>query len=162
MMGLHRTGLMLTLVVALMALLVPAAAADQVYHSTHIPLSPVTNAPLRSGFVENIHANGPRIFAHENYQLNGAQAKITYYVSINFFGTDDCSGPIGATFDEAMFMTNSAGNGEASSVVGPGLIDQLGLHDTTVYAKWFVSTDHFSDAGGTVQYETVCVAATLD
>ena len=60
------------------ALIVPAALADQVYHSSHIALFPTGATPLRSGFVENIHVNGPNIFAHEIYVLNGAQPETTY------------------------------------------------------------------------------------
>ena len=42
-----------------------SALADAVYHSHHYALSSVNGAPLRSGFVENIHVNGPNIAAHE-------------------------------------------------------------------------------------------------
>ena len=50
------------------ALLPPAAAADSVYHSEHLRLTPVAGAPLRSGFVENIKAEGPRVYAHEIFR----------------------------------------------------------------------------------------------
>ncbi len=165
----HRIGLILTLVVGIMVLLVPSAAADQVYHSEHVPLLPVTSAPLRSGFVENIHANGPRVFAREIYQLNGAEPNTEYFVSLNFFGTSDCSGPliqpvpaIGTTFEEVSFTTNAAGNGTSSSVITPDLIDALDAHGVTLNVKWFISTGGYSDAGGTVQYESTCATPTLD
>ena len=58
------------------------AAADAVYHSEQIPLHAVTEAPLRSGFVENIHADGPNVFAHELYVVNGATPNTTFQVSI--------------------------------------------------------------------------------
>jgi hypothetical protein len=52
--------------------LAPAAGADRVYHSEHMTLTPVDTAPLRSGFVQNVHANGPNVYAHEIYVLSGA------------------------------------------------------------------------------------------
>jgi hypothetical protein len=66
------------------ALLPPAAAADSVYHSEHLRLTPVAGAPLRSGFVENIKAEGARVYAHEIFVLNGAGARTTYKVTRNF------------------------------------------------------------------------------
>ena len=48
------------------------ASADAVYHSEHMELKPVAGAPLRSGFVQNIHANGPKVYARERYVLNGS------------------------------------------------------------------------------------------
>ena len=48
------------------------AGADAAYHASHLPLHATGSAPLRSGFVENIHANGPTVYAHENYIVNGA------------------------------------------------------------------------------------------
>src|SRR5918995_4504060 len=73
-------GLTATLLLALM--LAPGAAADRVYHSEHVALQPVGGAPLRSGFVENIHANGPRVFAHEIYVLDGAAPNASYEVHL--------------------------------------------------------------------------------
>jgi hypothetical protein len=35
-------------------------------------LVPVAGAPLRSGFVQNIKAEGPHVYAHEIFVLNGA------------------------------------------------------------------------------------------
>ena len=63
----------------------PFAAADRVYHSEHLRFEPVGGAPLRSGFVENIKAKGPRVYAHEIFVLNGARPLATYTVTRNFF-----------------------------------------------------------------------------
>jgi hypothetical protein len=49
------------LVMTAIAVAAPLAAADAVYHSQHIALNPIGDAPLRSGFVENIHADGPQV-----------------------------------------------------------------------------------------------------
>jgi len=58
----------------------PLATADRVYHSEHLSLAPLGRAPLRSGFVENIKANGPTVYAHEIFVLNGACPRSTYTV----------------------------------------------------------------------------------
>src|SRR5256885_17267344 len=72
------------------------AAADMVYHSEHLSLTPVGSAPLRSGFVENTKAQGPQVYAHEIFVLNGALAQQDYAVSRNLFPFDpDCSHEIG-------------------------------------------------------------------
>jgi hypothetical protein len=69
---------LLLVAAALSVLLLPGTAAgDAVYHSHHVALHPVGGAPLRSGFVENIHPNGPQVYAHEVYVLNGAQPDTT-------------------------------------------------------------------------------------
>ncbi len=68
---------------ALVALVaVQAASADAVYHSEHMQLQAVGGAPLRSGFVENIHPNGPNDYARERYVLNGAAASASYEVEL--------------------------------------------------------------------------------
>ena len=66
------------------AFVVPIAAADSVYHTEHLALRPVGDAPLRSGFVNNIKAQGPMVYAHEVYVLNGALPNETYTVTNNF------------------------------------------------------------------------------
>ena len=63
------------------AVLAPPAAADRVYHSEHLQLAPVGGAPLRSGFVENTKAEGPKIYAHEIFVLNGAVPNARYVVT---------------------------------------------------------------------------------
>src|SRR3954466_4341322 len=69
------------------------ASADQVYHSQHLALSAVGSAPLRSGFVENIKAQGPIVYAHEVIVVNGASPNTTYTVTRHFFFLQpDCSG----------------------------------------------------------------------
>jgi hypothetical protein len=57
------------------------AAADAVYHTQHMALEPVGNAPLRSGFVQNIKANGATIYAHEVYVLIGAAPRTAWPTS---------------------------------------------------------------------------------
>ena len=144
------------LAVAIAALaVVPVAIGDGIYHSEHIALSPVAGAPLRTGFVENIHANGPNVFAHEQYVVNGALPSTTYDVVIHVSLPADttCSAPI-LTAITATFITTPAGNGSANHVFTPedvGAVAGLNVH---VY--WTVVT------GGQVAYTTPCQAIQLD
>ena len=72
---------------------VSAAGADATYHTAHIALSPIGDAPLRSGFVQNVHANGPNITAREIYQLNGAEPNPLYRVMASaWFNNTSCFG----------------------------------------------------------------------
>ena len=66
-----KTGVAAAAVCAIMVFCAGPAVADSVYHSGHYNLTAVNAAPLRSGFVENIHANGPNVYAHEQYVLTG-------------------------------------------------------------------------------------------
>ena len=90
--------------------LAPSALADAVYHSAHIALTPVGASPLRSGFVENVHPNGPNVFAHEQYVLNGAVPNMTYKVTIHITSLADttCATPF-LNLDTASLTTNAAG-----------------------------------------------------
>jgi len=133
----------------------PAAHADQVYHSQHIALQAVGDEPLRSGFVENIHANGPNIFAHEVYVLNGAEPATTYQVTLNIFvGDPTCAGSAGVVISTAAITTNTAGNGRADAVFTPS--DAAALRHATHGVVWTVSY------GSVVEYSTGCQAVTLD
>ena len=142
--------------VACVAWLAPVASADQVYHSEHLALTPVGSAPLRSGFVENIKADGPIVYAHEVFVVNGASPGTSYTITRNFFYLQpDCSGN-GPVFTEqvAVLDTNAAGNAQADVVVRPA--DVAGAEGVSgVY--WSVI-----DQSGTVVYQTACTVVTLD
>jgi hypothetical protein len=134
----------------------PVASADQVYHSAHIALHPVGDEPLRSGFVENIHANGPVIFAHEIYVLNGAEPATSYQVTLNIFVRDPaCASPAGLVLPTAAFTTNAAGNGSGDAVFRPSEVP-ASLRHATHGIIWTVS-----DSSG-IQYSSGCEAVTLD
>jgi hypothetical protein len=135
--------------------LAPSALADAVYHSAHVALSPVGASPLRSGFVENIHPNGPNVFAHEQYVLNGAVPNTAYTVTIHIASLADttCAAPF-LDLDTATLTTNAAGNGSATKVFTPA--DVGGLANSTVHVYWTVSS------GGTAAYATSCQRITLD
>ena len=130
------------------------ASADRDYHSQHLVLTPVGDAPLRSGFVENIKAQGETIYAHELFVLNGASPVTTYTVVRDFFYLDpDCSDE---GFPEVVIEleTNVAGNGRSDFFV----------HPTDVEGFEGLSGVVFSvvDEAGTLLYRTACSAVTLD
>jgi hypothetical protein len=138
------------------AALAPFAAADAVYHSEHLDLAPVGGAPLRSGFVQNIKAEGPRVYAHEVFVLNGAVPNATYTVTRNFFFLDpECAGGFAFRSPVATLETNPAGNGSEDVFVRPSEVPPAfrGVHGVT----WTVT-----DSTGTVVYQTTCTAVTLD
>jgi hypothetical protein len=147
---------MRTILACVAALVIaPIALGDAVYHSAHIGLRLVSSAPLRSGFVENIHANGPNVFAHEGYVLNGAEPSTTYTVAIHIAGAADtaCAAPF-LELTTATLTTNPAGNGTAFKVFTPADVD--GLANSTAHAYWTLSS------GGGVAYTTGCETITLD
>jgi hypothetical protein len=149
-------------VVVLLLFLVATAAADQLYHSQHLELLPVGGAPLRTGFVENIHANGPQVYAHENYVLVGALANTSYQMSLFIFPTSlTCSGP-NVIVPTATFQSNDAGNAEAHAVFTTDQVTQTGLRGTTVSAFWEVTVAGISANAGTVVYRTACTQISLD
>jgi hypothetical protein len=138
------------------ALVPPFAAADRVYHTEHLSLAAVGGAPLRSGFVQNIKAEGPRIYAHEIFVLNGARKRTTYTVTRDFFFQDpECAGSL-VFHDEdiAELRTNASGNAREDVFVEPAEVAGFeGVHGV----MWTVR-----DAGGAVAYRTACTAVTLD
>ena len=143
---------------ALAAIAVAAtpAHADRVYHSEHLKLAAVDGAPLRSGFVENIKADGPKVYAHEIFVLNGARPTAAYTVTRNFFPFDpDCSGDNGVfASDVATLTTNRSGNARGDVFVRPEEVAGFeGVHGV----KWTVR-----DSGGAIAFRTSCTAVTLD
>jgi len=136
-------------------LIASPASADNTYHSTQIALTPVGNAPLRTGFVENIHANGPNVFAHENYVVNGAIPNTDFQVAISVWVDNTaCTGDPSFTLPTATLSTNGAGNGQAQHVFTPA--DASGLHNTTDGAMWTLSTN------GGETYTSGCEVISLD
>lgn len=148
-------GALLLCLMAAMAMAVAAPAlADSVYPSQHIPLISVDGAPLASGFVENIHTNGPRVFAHERYVLIGAAPATEYQATIQIYDAPDATVPI-APMQTVAFTTNGVGNG-----VGRFTLMLSGVpaafHGLTLYLEWELST------GGVVAYKTARSAVVLD
>jgi len=141
--------------VVVAAALAPLAAADAVYHTEHLALAPVGGAPLRAGFVQNIKAEGPRIYAHEIFVLNGAVPKSSYTVTRDFFFLDpECDGTLVFASDVAQLATNAAGNARGDVFVTPAEAEGFeGVHGVL----WTVQNSQ-----GAVVYRTECTAVTLD
>jgi hypothetical protein len=150
----RRSMLVLVLAtVSIVALALPAAA-DAVYHSDRIPFAPVGDAPLRSGFVENIHANGPNVFAHEQYVVNGAEPNTTYDVVLTVsIGDPTCTNPSFA-MTTATITTDAAGNATADHVFTTD--DAALLRGLLLGGIWQLVE------GGTPIYTTGCKAVQLD
>jgi hypothetical protein len=153
---LKRAAVAVVLGVLMATALVTAVAADQVYHSEHLVLSPVEDAPLRTGFVENSHTNGPQIAAVERYVLNGASPNTSYQVTLQVYAFDPgCDGggdPL--AIPTAVIQTNVSGNGSAKQVFVPA--DSAGFEGVHGI-RWEVSV-----VGGSLAYETTCATVTID
>ena len=129
------------------------AWGDADYHSQHIALQPVGSAPLRAGFVENIHANGPTVYAVERYALVGA-APGSYVVTLHLFADTSCASVIGA-FPSITFATNAAGDGVGHLTLPPSAIP-AGFHGATIGIIWRLVGD------GGAAYHTACSTVVLD
>jgi hypothetical protein len=138
----------------LAAVAAPLAAADAVYHSQHIELAPVGASPLRSGFVENIHPDGPQVYAHELYALNGAQPSATYHVTLLLYPFDPSCASAPAVIPTASFQTDAAGDGLGQFVFHPGDVPAP-LKGATHGIAWRVT-------GTSTSYRTDCSSVTLD
>lgn len=132
-----------------------AAGADRSYHTGHYALAPIAGAPLKAGFVQNIHANGPIVYAHEIYELKGAAPSSSYEVVLSIWTENTtCAGDATLQLPTATLATNGAGNGVASHVFTPA--DADGLRGLTVSAMWTVWNNPIA------AYHTGCEVITLD
>ena len=131
------------------------ASADAVYHSEHMELTPVAGAPLRSGFVENIHANGPKVYARERYVLNGAAANAAYEVRLLVHLFDDTCSNAPVVFAATSLGTNGAGNGSAQLLIRPEDVPSA-VRNATHGVHWEVWRS------GTLAYRTACTSVELD
>jgi hypothetical protein len=150
-----RFGSALLVASVICCLWVVPAGADSTYQTGHIALRPIGTAPLASGFVQNIHANGPNVYAHEIYQLNGAVPNASYQVVLSIWTSNtSCSGEPALQLPTAVLTTNAAGNGLADIVFTPA--DADGLRGLTVSAMWTLWN------GATATYATDCEVLSLD
>ena len=137
------------------ASLAPSAAADSVYHTEHLRLAAVGGEPLRSGFVQNIKAEGPQVYAHEIFALNGARSRTSYTFTRDFYFQDpECDDSLVFHEDVATLRTNASGNARGDTVIRPEDVAGFeGLHGV----RWTVS-----NAAGVAVYRTSCTTVTLD
>lgn len=147
----------LVLLAAGLAAFTQRAAADQVYHTEHLVLEAVGGAPLQSGFVNNIHPNGPMVFAHEVYQLNGAEPYTSYQVVLMAYseGSNCAFGPA-LPIPTAVVVTNKSGNGKAEVFFAPESVTPF--QDKTFNMQWQIMNMTMD----TVFYQTSCTVVTLD
>ena len=131
------------------------AAADATYHSAHIPLLREAGTVVGSGFVENIHANGPNVFAHELYQLQHAAPTTTYEVTLHIYVGEPTCRSTSVDLPSTTLTTNVAGNGFAQKFFTPA--DAAGLPKGESHGiVWTVS------AGAGATYTTGCETVVLD
>lgn len=151
-----RKSLLAAAVVTMGAALWPTSAfADATYHSTHIALLPTAGTNGGSGFVENIHADGPNVYAHEQYQLQHAAPQASYQVTLHIHvGDPTCKGAA-VDLPSAVLTTNTAGNASGSKVFTPA--DASGLPKGVPHGIiWTVS------AGPGRTYASGCETVVLD
>jgi len=130
------------------------AFADGVYHSSHYDLNAVGAAPLRSGFVENIHANGPNVYAHEVYVVVGASPMTSYDVTIAVYVQDPACSTTPLQIVTATLTTDAGGSGRADAFFSPE--DADGLRGASHGAIWSLSVS------GAPVYQTDCSTIVLD
>jgi hypothetical protein len=130
-----------------------SASADGAYHSERIALHAVDDAPLRSGSVVNIHANGPQVYASERYLLNGALPDHDYELALMVTPFDPTCASPAVEFLRVPLSTNAAGNAHGGSRFTP---DQTAGLAGTHGVNWVVLD------GDTAAYETGCTVVVLD
>jgi hypothetical protein len=138
--------------------LISVASADGVYQSEHIEFYPVGSQPLRSGFVENIHTNGPQVYALEQYVLNGAAPNTQYYIKpFIFLENSGCTNGLIPFPVENSINTNTTGNGTTLVKITPDVA--AGLGGLTINVRWQLLV---GSPDGPAAYETNCAVVTLD
>ena len=155
------------LISAALAFLLLATAspvlADQSNHTTRLGLwlTPAGEAAghptLRAGQVVNIHANGPIVFAIEDYLLNGARPTTSYGVVLDFYG-GNCEGALAFPFANGTVLTTDRhGNAHGQARITPEQVASFGLHDTDWGIVWT-----FVDSAGVAAYSTTCTNVHID
>lgn len=139
------------------ALFAAPAAADQTFHTSRYELIPVAGAPLRSGSVIDIHAEGPRIYAQERYHLSGALPSTVYQVVLRIHLAADCgAASFIAALPTATMSTNGAGNARGSVTFRPADAAALAAAQDEYGLVWQVTADD------QVVYTTRCQTVALD
>ncbi len=147
----------LLLAVALAALaLTPTASADRLFHTQHIALTPIGDAPLRSGFIQQMHANGPKVYGYDGVMLNGARPNTEYVAVMFVFPFDPTCAGSGIPFQGIPFATNRAGTGHGSGEIIPPEAIPPEVRGFVHGFYWIVFT------GGAPAYGTACAPLPTD
>jgi hypothetical protein len=145
----------LAAVVAAVSVVALAPAAP--FPAERYTLVPVGGEPLKSGFVENIHPDGPQIYARHVYVLNGARSDASYQAVISIWTSNvECSGAPTFVLPVAVLQTNGAGNGRADVVHTPEDLEALGIRGLTIGGEVTFLR------GGSPAYATGCRVVELD
>lgn len=137
--------------------------ADQSNHTTRLSVE-VTGAgvtagypALRAGQVVNIHANGPVVFAIENYMLSGAKPATSYAVVLEFYA-GSCAGSFAFPFPNGTVLaTDTQGDAHGQARITPDEVTAFDLHDTDWGIIWT-----FVDGDGVPAYATACTNVHID
>ncbi len=132
----------------------PTAQADQGFHTTRYPLSSVTDGSMH-GWVIDIHAQGPKIYAQERYLLRDVSPGETYVMNLYAYSDSDCGVLVVPVPGTATMTANMSGNARGAVTFVPA--DVEGLPRTTYHLRWVVT-----DSTGAVHFQTACVAVALD
>jgi hypothetical protein len=158
-----RRGLLSAALAFLLLASASPALADQSNHTTQLPLAltPAGEAAgypaLRAGQVVNIHANGPVVFAIENYLLNGAKPMTAYAVVLDFYA-GSCGGAFAFPFVNGVTLTTDAnGDARGQARITPEQVTSFGLHNTDWGIVWT-----FVDGAGVAAYSTPCTDVHID
>lgn len=159
-MSLHFTFRCLAAASALLGATVPAstASADAVFHSARYELHAVDSAPLSSGFVIDIHANGPQVYAQERYQLMGALPSTTYQVTLLAYTDLGCTG-VPLSIPETTMTTDARGNTHGSVTFTPA--DVAAFRNPTGTATYGLAWV-IGPQGQSAAYTTGCQVVSLD
>ena len=150
-----------------LAFLLPASAApvlaDQSFHTTRLPLSLTEEGvaagqpTLRAGQVVDIHANGPTVFAIEQYLLNGAEPNTEYQVFLSFYWDTSCASASDYDFvlPGVTLTTDAHGDAYGQARNTPADIPPI-LHNT----DWGIVWTFFD--GALAAYSTACAKVHID
>jgi hypothetical protein len=156
-MRLATRGSLLVLAAGVVTALFATLAAAAPLPAQHFPLRPVSDEPLKEGFVEVIHPDGPEVYARHVYQLNGAGIDQSYDVVISIWTSSlACSDAPEFVLPVAVMVTNASGNGHAGVVHDPELLAALGLRGLTIGGNVTLYHD------GAPAYTTGCKVLQLD
>ncbi len=151
----RRTLLIAVAIMVAAALSSTGAAADATYHSAHILLLPDAGTQGGTGVVENAHANGPNVYAHEQYQLRHAAPGTSFQVALHVYVGDPACGGAAIALPTAALRTNAAGNAAGSAVFTPA--DAAGLPKAVPHGIVWTMT---AESG--VGYTSGCETVVLD